>query len=416
MLLELVACLCISIRTLVRIRLDEYMASKRTQAAEIANDVEMATDGHNDWNSQEEMNLLPSFKRPDNKASVRDMEMGTRNEGFEEPHVDPHSERRLDEETKLLPSFQLPDKPRLWPPVLAVKAAKTFTKGNRRRQGAPPTNEGYTILDSLHEDQNQESCEQGETQETGGQAGNRVNPRQAEISVSGEQVEIQETLGQVVIEMSGEQAGNQESLGQGVTEGSRELFGKTSRSYIRMMHKELMNQFNSYAVLLVLVAGAVSVAVLQPPGSLNTDGHIWKAALSYLGYLLGAPMSFLTAMMGLMGVMLGFVSLSEPVFYDPPRTSDTLDGSATLIEIEIIDNNITRLNRVGLYLAFSLGSCASAIFSLGLQALKFNRVFIIVAPFELLILYLLEANMPLLSRYYSKRKIKRVNKGPRRST
>ncbi|KAG0554237.1 hypothetical protein KC19_12G075500 [Ceratodon purpureus] len=141
----------------------------------------------------------------------------------------------------------------------------------------------------------------------------------------------------------------QRTPGQAVTtQGSHsEIYGVTSRSYIRMRHKALIVQFNSYAVLLVLLAGAMSVAILQPPGSFDTDGHIRKGAQLYLFM---ASMSFLFAIMGLFAVMIVFLNLFRPEFNAPPRTDDTLDGSATSREVEIMEVIARGLVRVYYYL------------------------------------------------------------------
>ncbi|KAG0598487.1 hypothetical protein M758_12G078300 [Ceratodon purpureus] len=166
----------------------------------------------------------------------------------------------------------------------------------------------------------------------------------------------------------------QPTPGQAVTtQGSHsEEYGVTSRSYIRMRHKALIVQYNSYAVLLVLLAGAMSVASLQPPGSFDTDGHIRKGAQLYLFM---ASMSFLLAIGGLFTVMFGFVKLFSPVFYAPPRTDDTLDGSAASREVKIIEVTTSGLFRVYLYLGGSLFFCVQA-FAAGLVAVSSRWMFL----------------------------------------
>lgn len=132
-----------------------------------------------------------------------------------------------------------------------------------------------------------------------------------------------------------------------------------SRSNVRMRHAALAKQLNAYGVLLILLAGAMSVAILQPPGSVDTDGHIRTTPLVGC-YLLFASLSFLLACTGLYAVMAGTDTLFDPAFY----AAQSDDIPATSTEMQIIKDNIFRVKRLKAYLGTSLLFCMIA-FALG---------------------------------------------------
>lgn len=141
-----------------------------------------------------------------------------------------------------------------------------------------------------------------------------------------------------------------------------------------MKHAALAKQLNAYGVLLILLAGAMSVAILQPPGSFDANGHIRTTPLVAC-YLLFASLSFLLACTGLYAVMAGTDTLFDPAFYAAPLQlqSDDIPATpkeirATSDEIKIIEDNVFRVKRLKVYLGTSLLFCMTA-FALGAFAI-----------------------------------------------
>ena len=137
----------------------------------------------------------------------------------------------------------------------------------------------------------------------------------------------------------------------------------TVLEYLRITQDALTQQLNAYGIVLTLVAGIMSVAILQPPGGFDSDGHMRQDKLVSC-YLFFASLSFLLACTGLFAVIVGSASLYRPMFFPLPWShwSSVLEcasakqpGFDKISTLEsIINYNLSRLPRLKTYLGFSL--------------------------------------------------------------
>jgi len=140
------------------------------------------------------------------------------------------------------------------------------------------------------------------------------------------------------------------------------LFDNVQLKYLRVVHAALVQQLNSYGLVLTLLAAVTSVAILQPPGSFD-KGHMVPHNLVAC-FLWFSSVSFLLACTGLMAVIVGSAALFRPWFFPelPPESQLTQAGFGDRITVydnivtlgDIIEDNVLRVRRLRVYLALSL--------------------------------------------------------------
>ncbi|KAG0554236.1 hypothetical protein KC19_12G075400 [Ceratodon purpureus] len=133
--------------------------------------------------------------------------------------------------------------------------------------------------------------------------------------------------------------------------------------YLRIVQGALVQQLNAFGFVLTLLATVTSVAILQPPGSFDGDGHVRPYRLLAC-YLLFASLSFLLACTGLFAVIVGQASLYRPGFYPVDSAGSQRLSVQKLTPKEgfdeiptlklIVEDNLSRVRRLKTYLGFSL--------------------------------------------------------------
>ena len=152
------------------------------------------------------------------------------------------------------------------------------------------------------------------------------------------------------------------------------VFDDVQLKYLMIVHAALVQQLNSYGIVLTLLAAVTSVAILQPPGSFD-QGHMLSNGLVTC-FLVFSCVSFLLACTGLKAVIIGSAALFRPWFFPEPPSKSQLKiadaqagvgnskGTIVYDDIdtlgEIIMDNVLRVRRLRIYLALSLGLCMVA--------------------------------------------------------
>ncbi|KAG0564745.1 hypothetical protein KC19_8G136100 [Ceratodon purpureus] len=84
--------------------------------------------------------------------------------------------------------------------------------------------------------------------------------------------------------------------------------------FIENTHRALYERLNMYCIVFVLLESMSFVAILQPPGGFDNDGHMRSNTLVTC-FVFFSTLSFFFTTIGLFGVVVGFLSLLNPDFY-----------------------------------------------------------------------------------------------------
>jgi hypothetical protein len=139
-----------------------------------------------------------------------------------------------------------------------------------------------------------------------------------------------------------------------------------------------------YGFVFVLLGSISFVAILQPPGGFDNDGHMRSNTLVSC-FMFFSTLSFLFTFIGLFGVVVGFLSLFRPAFYlkiescaSSTKFSQSGSSSSSLlynaspsgldnkgmddltVMAKLLWDNLERMWRLRIYLIFSLVLIVSA--------------------------------------------------------
>ncbi|KAG0608773.1 hypothetical protein M758_8G131200 [Ceratodon purpureus] len=84
--------------------------------------------------------------------------------------------------------------------------------------------------------------------------------------------------------------------------------------FMKSTHRALNERLNMFAIVFTLLEPITFVAILQPPGGFDNDGHIRSNSL-VTWFMFFSTSSFFFTTIGLYGVVVGILSLFSPDFY-----------------------------------------------------------------------------------------------------
>ncbi|KAG0564743.1 hypothetical protein KC19_8G135900 [Ceratodon purpureus] len=97
-------------------------------------------------------------------------------------------------------------------------------------------------------------------------------------------------------------------------DSSTQIQEDSDHEVLKITHKALYERLNMYGFVFVLLGSISFVAILQPPGGFDNDGHMRSNTLVSC-FMFFSTLSFLFTFIGLFGVVVGFLTLFRPAFY-----------------------------------------------------------------------------------------------------